>query len=97
MDDPIYELETESGENLHVCASREGLYIAAHDGTEGGGLELTVVQVAHLWDELGAWLQRPAPTPQRCTCAAPDWYHDGFEAQVVGRICRTCRGREGAR
>lgn len=33
--------------------------------------------------------------PVTCECVDPDWYHDGVESICLGRLCRTCRRREG--
>lgn len=40
---------------------------------------------ATVWRE---WMQA------HCMCATPDWYHDGGESDVEGRLCRRCRKRQ---
>lgn len=30
-----------------------------------------------------------------CQCVEPDWSHDGISSDVRGRLCRSCRLREG--
>ncbi|MGM5065707.1 hypothetical protein EU244_012735 [Rhodococcus qingshengii] len=33
-------------------------------------------------------------TKAHCMCVAPDWYHDGLDSDIGGRLCRRCRLRQ---
>ncbi len=33
-------------------------------------------------------------TKAHCMCVTPDWYHDGLDSDIGGRLCRRCRLRQ---
>ena len=71
------------------------------DGTHpyrrnGGGWTRESCDYANRW-----WPFTPTPaepaeeeTKAHCVCVTPDWYHDGLDSDIGGRLCRRCRLRQ---